>query len=68
MTIAIFVDTYSKDTLLGEALGVGTTSLRNYLKEHKLELENEKLVKYIKKINSIGINIVDPEGLYKKLT
>lgn len=68
MKINAFVETYSKDTLLGEPLSIGTTALRNYIKENKSELESEKLVKVTKKLSSLSIEIVNPEGLYKKIS
>lgn len=67
MTIAKFVETYSRDSLLGEALSIGTTTLRNYILANKDDLENEKIVKCTKKISSVRIDIKDAEALYKKL-
>lgn len=67
MTIAKFVEIYSKDSLYGKGLNVGTTTLRNYLLKNKEDFEKDEIVKFTKKISSIGIDIKDAEALYKKL-
>lgn len=68
MTIVAFVDYYKQERLGYEPLGVGTTAVRNFIKEHRAELENEKTVKFTKKINSVGITIIDSEKLFERLT
>ena len=67
MKINAFVETYSENNLLGDPLSIGTTALRNYIKENRSDLEKEKLVKYTKKLSSLSVEIIDPEGLYKKI-
>jgi len=67
MTINKFIETYTKDSLVQEPLSIGTTALRNYIKEHRTILETEKLVKFTKKLQSVSIKIIDSEGLYKKI-
>jgi len=67
MTVNNFITTYKEKTLLGEALEIGTTSLRNYINAHKDEMEKENLVKFSKKLKTTSIKIIDAEGLYKKL-
>lgn len=68
MKINTFIDTYSEKTLVGDPISIGTTALRNYIKENRNELENEKLVKFTKKLNSLSIDIVNADGLYKKIS
>lgn len=67
MTVSKFVESYKEKTLLGEPLEIGTTSLRNYINENKDEMEKEGLVKFSKKLKTVSINIIDPDGLYRKL-
>jgi hypothetical protein len=67
MTINNFIEHYTKENLVGESISIGTTALRNYIKEHRVELEDEKLVKCKKKLSSMSIDIINPEGLYKKI-
>lgn len=67
MTIAKFVEHYKDESLVSEALPVGTTALRNYIKENKTDLESEKIVKIIKKLNSQKIDILKPDELYEKI-
>jgi hypothetical protein len=68
MKINAFVEAYKENTLLGDPISIGTTALRNYIKEHKIELEKEKLVKFTKKLSSLSIEITDPDGLYRKIS
>jgi len=67
MTINNFIEHYTQENLVGEAISIGTTALRNYIKENRVELEDEKLVKCKKKLSSMSIDITNPEGLYKKI-
>lgn len=67
MTVNKFVESYKEKTLLGEPLEIGTTSLRNYINKNKDEMEKEGLVKFSKKLKTVSINIIDPDGLYRKL-
>lgn len=67
MTVNKFIETYTEPSLLGEPLHIGTTALRNYIKEHKEKLKEENIVVLIKKISTLRIDIKDPESLYKKL-
>lgn len=67
MKINAFVENYSKPNLLGEPISIGTTALRNYIKQNKSELETEHLVKFTKKLTSESIEIINPEGLYKRI-
>lgn len=67
MTVNKFVETYKEKTLMGEPLEIGTTSLRNYINANKDEMEKEGLVKFSKKLKTISIKIINPDGLYKKL-
>lgn len=67
MTVSKFVESYKEKTLLGKPLEIGTTSLRNYINENKDEMEKEGLVKFSKKLKTVSINIIDPDGLYRKL-
>lgn len=67
MTVNKFVETYKEKTLLGEPLEIGTTSLRNYINANKDDMEKEGLVKFSKKLKTVSVKIINPEGLYKKL-
>lgn len=67
MTVNDFVESYKEKTLLGEPLEIGTTSLRNYINKNKDEMEKEGLVKFSKKLKTVSINIINPDGLYRKL-
>lgn len=68
MKISEFVKIYSEKNLVGKPLSIGTTALRNYIKENKDLLEAESLVKITKKLTSLSIEIVDSEGLYNKIS
>ena len=69
MKINTFIEEYSKETLvIAEPVSIGTTALRNYIKENRVELESEKIIKFTKKLNSLSIDIVDADGLYKKIS
>ncbi len=68
MTVNKFVEEYTKENLIDEPLSIGSTALRNWIKENRTELEKENLVKFKKKLNSLGIDIIDSEGLYKKIS
>jgi len=68
MTIQKFIEQYTKPNLVSEPLSIGTTALRNWIKENRNTLENENLVKFTKKIASLNIDIINPEGLYNKLS
>jgi len=67
MTIYKFLEKYTKENLVQEPLNMSSTSLRNWIRENRVELENEKIVKFKKKLNSLNIDIIDSEGLYKKI-
>lgn len=67
MTISKFVEHYSNESLFSNPLGVKTTALRSYIKENREKLEAEGLVKFTKKLRSINIEIINPEGLFAKL-
>lgn len=68
MTVNKFVEEYTKENLIDEPLNIGSTALRNWIKENRADLEKENLVKFKKKLNSLSIDIIDPEGLYKKIS
>jgi len=68
MTVNKFIEEYTKDNLVYEPLSIGSTSLRNWIKKNRAELEKENIVKFKKKLNSLSIDIVDSEGLYKKIS
>lgn len=67
MSISEFVDHYSNDSLFSNPLGIKSSSLRSYIKENRKQLEDEKLVKFIKKLKQENIEIINPEGLFAKL-
>jgi hypothetical protein len=68
MTVNKFIEEYAKDNLVHEPLSIGSTALRNWIKENKADLEKENIVKFKKKLNSLSIDIVDSEGLYKRIS
>lgn len=67
MSIKEFIEHYSNDTLFSSPLGIKASSLRSYIKENRSKLEEEKLVKFTKKLKQENIEIINPEGLFAKL-
>lgn len=67
MTIYQFLEKYSEGNLIKEPISISSTSLRNYLRENKEELVEKNIVKFIKKMSSTRIEILDSEALYEKL-
>ncbi len=67
MTIQLFIEQYKDETLTSKPLPIGTTALRNYIKENKTELQEQGIVKFTEKLRSTTIDIVKHEDLYNKL-
>lgn len=67
MNIYQFLEKYSEKTLTTEAIKISSSSLRNYLNANKEEFSNNGIVKFVKKINSVRIEIIKEDELYKKL-
>ena len=68
MSIKDFVKHYSNDSLLSSPLSIKDSSLRSFIKENRSDLEKERIVKIVKKLKQENIEIINPEGLFAKLS